>query len=354
MDKRYFSDKVVEWYKEHQRDLPWRGTQDPYRIWLSEIILQQTRVNQGLPYYLRFLEAFPTVTDLARANEQQVLRLWQGLGYYSRARNLHKCAKAIVENHKGVFPGTYAELLQLPGIGEYTAAAIASFAFKEAVAVVDGNVFRVLSRLYGIETPINSPAGKKQFTALANSLIDKKLPHEFNQGMMEFGALHCTPKNPDCESCVFKKRCVANLQDLQDKLPVKIKAKKARNRHFNYFVIEHNHQVLMKKRAGGDIWQSLYDFFLVETPRAVFTKKLIAGNEVLGDLFKNRKGEITSFKNYKHVLSHQIIHATFNHIMLKSKPKGVSKELEWVPLKKIDTLPKPILINKFLVDHELL
>lgn len=354
MDKRYFSDKLVEWYKEHQRDLPWRGTQDPYRIWLSEIILQQTRVNQGLPYYLRFLEAFPTVTDLARANEQQVLRLWQGLGYYSRARNLHKCAKVIVDNYKSIFPDTYAELLKLPGIGEYTAAAIASFAFKEAVAVVDGNVFRVLSRLYGIETAINSPAGKKQFTELANSLIDKKLPHEFNQGMMEFGALHCTPKNPDCESCVFKKRCVANQQDLQDKLPVKIKPKKARNRYFNYFIIEYNHQVLMKKRTSGDIWQSLYDFLLVETPRAVTPKKLIPGNEVLSDLFKNRKGEITGFKNYKHVLSHQIIHATFNHLVLKAKPKRIPTELEWVALKKLDTLPKPILINKFLIDHELL
>jgi len=354
MDKRYFSDKVVEWYKEHQRDLPWRGTQDPYRIWLSEIILQQTRVNQGLPYYLRFLEAFPTVTDLALANEEQVLRLWQGLGYYSRARNLHKCAKVIVDNYQSIFPGTYDELLQLPGIGEYTAAAIASFAFKEAVAVVDGNVFRVLSRLFGIETAINSPTGKKQFTELANGLINKKVPHEFNQGIMEFGALHCTPKNPNCGSCVFRKNCVANQQDLQDVLPVKIKAKKARNRHFNYFIIQNDHQILMKKRTSGDIWQSLYDFFLVETPRAAIPKKIIPEHDVLNLIYKNRKGEMTSFKKYKHVLSHQIIHATFNHIVLKSKPKGISKDLVWVPLKKMDTLPKPILINKFLVDHELL
>ena len=196
MDKRYFSEKIVEWYHENKRNLPWRKTQEPYKIWLSEVILQQTRVVQGLPYYERFVSAYPTVTALAKAPEQEVMRLWQGLGYYTRARNLHKCAKTIVSAFRGKFPTSFEELKRLPGVGDYTAAAIASIAYKEPVAVVDGNVFRVLSRLFGIDTPINTPVGKKLFSQIANDLILREHPDIHNQAMMEFGATFCTPKNP--------------------------------------------------------------------------------------------------------------------------------------------------------------
>src|SRR5690349_7153792 len=230
MDNRYFSEKVVKWYEKNKRDLPWRETRDPYKIWLSEIILQQTRVSQGMPYYLRFIEKFPTVAALASASEQEVLRLWQGLGYYTRARNLHKCAKKVATDYKSVFPYSFDELKKLPGIGDYTAAAIASIAYQEPVAVVDGNVFRVLSRVFGIETEINSPKGKKDFTQLANELISKKHPEKHNQAMMEFGALYCTPKNPSCTDCVFSSQCFAFKKNLQLVLPVKTKNKAARKR----------------------------------------------------------------------------------------------------------------------------
>ncbi|HEY0769642.1 MAG TPA: A/G-specific adenine glycosylase, partial [Sphingobacteriaceae bacterium] len=234
MGKRYFPDKIVKWYSENKRSLPWRETKDPYRIWLSEIILQQTRVAQGLPYYLRFVERFPTVSHLASAPQDEVLRLWQGLGYYTRARNLQKCAQTIVEKYSRKFPRTYAELISLPGIGEYTAAAIASISFNEKVAVVDGNVFRVLSRVFGIDTPINSAEGKKGFSKLANDLIHETAPADYNQGLMEFGALFCTPKNPKCEECVFRKSCHAFQNGLQQQLPVKLKSKASRKRYFYY------------------------------------------------------------------------------------------------------------------------
>src|SRR5688500_8386899 len=226
MGKRYFSDKLVKWYIDNKRLLPWRETTDPYRIWLSEVILQQTRVNQGLPYYKEFIKAYPSIIELARAPEQEVLRLWQGLGYYTRARNLHKCAKSIVERHNGKFPETFDELEKLPGIGHYTAAAIASFSFGQPVAVLDGNVFRILSRIFGIDTPINSPDGKRQFTELANELLSKKDPALHNQAVMEFGALFCTPKHPQCQICPFNTTCIAYTHDLLHVLPVKTPAKK--------------------------------------------------------------------------------------------------------------------------------
>src|SRR5688572_6460539 len=275
MDNRYFSDKVAEWYKLNKRDLPWRDTQDPYKVWLSEIILQQTRVNQGLPYYFKFLETFPTIQALANATEHQVLRLWQGLGYYTRARNLHKCAKVVVSKYNGQFPNNFKSLLGLPGIGEYTAAAIASFSFKEPVAVVDGNVFRVLSRLFGIENEINSPEGKKVFTSLANSLISKKFPDLHNQAMMEFGALHCLPKKPPCLTCDFQLTCFAAQHDLQTVFPRKAKAKASRKRYFYYVVIQKGRSLLMRKREAKDIWHGLYDFYLMERNRSIKAEKLL-------------------------------------------------------------------------------
>lgn len=351
MDNRYFSDKVVEWYKLNKRDLPWRDTKDPYKVWLSEIILQQTRVNQGMPYYFRFLETFPTVHALANATEREVLRLWQGLGYYTRARNLHKCAKMVVAKYNGKFPDNFKTLLTLPGIGEYTAAAIASFSFREPVAVVDGNVFRVLSRVFGIENEINSPEGKKIFTALANDLISKNIPDFHNQAVMEFGALHCIPKNPPCETCQFQPVCFAAQQKLQAVLPRKAKAKAARERYFYYIVVQRGKSLLMKKRDGKDIWHGLYDFWLVEKNRPLREDQLLEeATNTLKNEFSIEQVEISG--NYKHVLSHQVIHAKF--VLIKTGKFTLPKDgtLKFYTFEKIYDLPKPVLITRFLTDYK--
>ena len=353
MDSRYFSVKVAEWYAQNKRNLPWRETKDPYRIWLSEVILQQTRVNQGLPYYLNFIKAFPSVEDLAKAPEQKVLRLWQGLGYYTRARNLHKCAKEVVDKNNGVFPSQFELLKTLPGIGDYTAAAIASICYNEPVAVVDGNVYRVLARIFGIETPINTPEGKRVFFELANKLIPNTSPDLHNQAVMEFGALFCTPKNPACESCVFSATCVANKNSLQEVLPVKNRLKKIRKRYFYYFVIQKGKSYLMKKRNEKDIWHGLYDFYLVEKSRAFTPEKLLTGNSTLKKLSKGKK-VIAISDVYKHILSHQIIYSRFIQIKLHEKPSVNGSGLKFYSLKKVKELPKPVLISRFLADHSLL
>lgn len=352
MGKRYFPDKIVKWYAENKRSLPWRNTKDPYKIWLSEIILQQTRVAQGLPYYLRFVGTYPAVWDLASAPQDEVLRLWQGLGYYTRARNLQKCAQTIVEKHGGKFPHSYNELLLLPGIGEYTAAAIASISFNERVAVVDGNVFRVLSRVFGIDTPINSPQGKKIFTELANSFIDTVDPAEYNQGVMEFGALFCTPKNPRCEECVFKKSCHAFQHNLQEQLPVKIKGKASRKRYFYYFVFDQGNKLLMRKREEKDIWLGLFDFHLVERKKAVNPEKLLKEEPINSWVLHAR--DVTISKSYKHILSHQTIFSRFIIIKRKQKPLGIKGKHAIYTLKQVNDLPKPVLVNRFLSDHYVL
>jgi A/G-specific adenine glycosylase len=353
MDKRYFSDKIVKWYLNSKRNLPWRDTRDPYKIWLSEIILQQTRVAQGMPYYLRFIQQYPTVASLAQASEQEVLRLWQGLGYYTRARNLHKCSKVVHEMHQGKFPCTYEELLKLPGIGEYTAAAIASFAFQERVAVVDGNVFRVLSRLFGIASPINSLEGKKEFTSLANELLSSKHPDLHNQAAMELGALVCTPKNPQCVQCVFQQGCLAYRNNLQQELPVKLKTKASRKRYFYYVVLEHENSLLMKKRDQKDIWLGLFDFHLIEKTRPVKTDKLLMNDESLSGLVRKATA-VTVSRKYKHILSHQTIYSTF--IILKNKKliKPPIKNHSFYSFKQILQLPKPVLVSRFLSEHYLL
>ncbi len=353
MDNRYFSKKIIEWYQMHQRSLPWRLTTDPYKIWLSEIILQQTRVAQGLPYYLKFVESFPTIDLLANASEQRVLRLWQGLGYYTRARNLHKCAKEIVGIHKGIFPDSFEKLKALPGVGDYTAAAIASFAFKENVAVVDGNVFRVLARLFGIDKAINSPDGKKYFTRLANELISSQYPDLHNQAIMEFGAMYCVPKNPDCPECIFKESCFAYKNELQHVLPIKIKAKQARKRYFYYFVIKKGKSFLMKKRDQKDIWFGLYDFFLIEKNRPVKIEKLIAENDMLKKLNRTVQPQNTS-GIYKHVLSHQIILARFTSLCTTKSFDFKDKNLKYFTSAKVADLPKPVLITRFLEGENLL
>lgn len=353
MDSRYFSKIVVEWYKINKRELPWRDTKDPYFIWLSEVILQQTRVNQGLPYYKKFIEAFPTVIDLAKASEQKVLRLWQGLGYYTRARNLHKCAKEVVSKHNGTFPSTFEKLKTLPGIGDYTAAAIASIAFAEPVAVVDGNVYRVLSRIYGIETPVNSPKGRKVFSELANKLIKTTKPDLHNQAVMEFGALFCTPASPSCDTCPFKTTCVAKKNSLQQILPVKIPSKKVRKRYFYYFAVQKGQLLLMKKRIEKDIWHGLSDFYLIEKNRPVNPEKLLSEDKMLKKLSNKKKAnEISGI--YKHVLSHQVIFSRFIQLEVSGNPNLNGSGLKFYSRKKIAELPKPVLISRFLADYQLL
>ncbi len=338
-----FAKKIILWYEENKRELPWRHTSDPYKIWLSEIILQQTRVAQGLPYYQHFVKRFPTVFDLAKAPIQQVLRLWQGLGYYSRARNLHTCAKEIVSNFEGKFPTSYLELIKLKGIGPYTAAAIASIAFKEKVAVVDGNVLRVLSRIYGIDQDIAGNEGKRVFTAKANKLISKDQPDLYNQAMMEFGALHCLPQNPKCECCIFAKTCIANKHGLQKMLPIKSKKLKVRNRYFYYFIISNKNKLLMKKREGKDIWQGLYDFYLIEKKRNQKLERIIREDELLASATIGKKSKI-----YKHILSHQKLIVRFVELQLPSTKRIIIPALKWFTNRQIAALPKPILIANYL------
>lgn len=345
-----FSHQILTWYRENPRDLPWRGTDDPYKIWLSEIILQQTRVAQGLPYYYAFVAAYPTVKDLALAPEEEVLRLWQGLGYYSRARNLHACAKSIWFEMSGKFPNTYDKLLKLKGVGSYTASAIASFAYGEVKAVVDGNVFRVLARYFGIETDIASSRAKKEFEALANQIIPKDHPGEFNQAMMDFGARLCTPKNPDCQSCPFKTSCFARLHNMVSDLPVKINKVKIKERHFHYYVIKCGSSWVWKKRTSGDIWEGLHDFPQVESNEGLPAPTM--------DIPSTLKEETQLLpKNYRHILSHQRLNAVFSEVEIKEEN---FEELEnWcenegfmlVAEDKIEYLAKPKLIVNFLNDQ---
>lgn len=349
MGTRYFSDKIAEWYLANRRPLPWRETADPYKIWLSEVILQQTRVVQGLPYYQQFVTVYPTVRHLACAPEQEVLRLWQGLGYYTRARNLHKCAKSIADGFEGKFPETFERLLLLPGIGEYTAAAIASFAFDEAVAVLDGNVFRVLARLFGIETPVNSPEGRKTFRQLANELIPKSNPGLHNQAMMEFGALFCTPRDPQCADCPVKDRCVAYRQNLVRLLPVKTPGRKSRKRYFFYLVVQKENLMLMRKREEKDIWNGLFDFFLIEKKKPVKAKDLMAENE--HRKWFRKTDEVTVSKIYKHTLTHQTIHCRFIHIKTSSPGFPLKGGLSFYSPGQIERLPKPALISRFLEEQ---
>lgn len=335
------------WYVSHKRELPWRKSKDPYKIWLSEIILQQTRVAQGLPYYLKFVEAFPTVFHLANASEQEVLKLWQGLGYYSRARNLHATAIKVAQEYKGVFPKTFKELLALKGIGDYTASAIASICYDLPTAVVDGNVYRVLSRVYNIDTPINSAGGIKEFKALAQSLIDPKRPGQFNQAIMEFGARHCVPQNPDCGSCIFNNSCEAYLNDRVGQLPVKIKKQKIKNRYFNYVVpIDANDKTLLNKRSEKGIWQQLYEFPLVESTGPI-SKKVLQEEAAVYDLIATSpEAELTQYNKEPivHKLSHQHIHANFWILTVPDLGK------KGIFARKIKEYPVPVLLERFIED----
>lgn len=345
-----FGSEVIAWYGLNKRTLPWRDTRDPYLIWLSEIILQQTRVDQGLPYYLRFRDAYPSVHDLAAASEDEVLRLWQGLGYYSRGRNLHRTAKNVVADYDGSFPVNYETLIRLKGVGEYTAAAISSFAAGEARAVVDGNVFRLLSRYFGIDTPIDTGTGKREFTALANTLIAGHPPGLFNQAMMEFGSLQCRPKNPDCGICPVQAGCHAFRAGRVHELPVKKGKTAVRDRYFNYIVTDDDRGLLMNKRGSGDIWQNLYDFPLLETSGPLSPDRIVSSDAFRG-LFGDR-AVITGITGpVRHLLSHQRLHAVF--IRIRNFDELFSGENGWFYAAKdhIPTLAKPKLIFAFLNNY---
>lgn len=346
MTNDFFAPKLLAWYERYGRDLPWRHTTNPYHIWLSEIILQQTRVVQGMPYYYRFIETFPTITDLAHADEREVLRLWQGLGYYSRARNLHRTAKIVVEDYGGVFPTTYQELLKLKGIGPYTAAAIASFAFREKVAVLDGNVYRVLSRIFGIETDITSHAAKAQFTQLGNSLISAEHPDLFNHAIMDFGATQCVPVSPQCMFCTFNQVCEANLTGRQSQLPVKAKKAKVRDRFFHYVVLEDEQgRLAMRERTGKDVWTHMFDFLLIEDEQLLDWEMLsqhASLKPLLPDLVLLDESPV-----YTHVLSHQRIETRFWHLKV-TRLLTLSDPLHWYTPEAIDQLPKSVLVLKFI------
>ena len=342
-----FSGKILDWYHINKRSLPWRESTDPYKIWLSEIILQQTRVAQGTPYYLRFIETFPTVDDLANANEEQVLKLWQGLGYYSRARNLHSAAKMVVDEHGGKFPDGYKQLLTLKGVGDYTASAISSICFNEPQAVVDGNVYRVLARYYGIDTPINSTEGIKYFKALAEKVMDPDHIRDYNQGIMEFGAIQCSPKKPLCLHCPLSDSCVALQKGLVDQLPVKLKKTKVRNRYFNYLIPIYkdaggNQFTRLNQRIGKGIWQNLWEFPLLESKDFLEIDDItIRYKEVLDTL---QVVEILEYNENAivHKLSHQHLHTRFWIIYTDHKFEGQ------IPVEKITEFPVPVLIADFI------
>jgi A/G-specific adenine glycosylase len=340
-----FSRLLMVWYKQNRRDLPWRETKNPYKIWLSEIILQQTRVEQGLNYYLKFIEHYPTVNDLAQANEEEVLKLWQGLGYYSRARNLHYTAIEIVQNHQSKFPKTLKEIKNLKGIGDYTAAAILSFSYNKPYPVIDGNVYRVLSRIFGIEDYIDSPKGRNVFKILAEELIDKKNPAIYNQAIMEFGAIHCKPKLPLCEDCCFQYNCYAYKNNEINNLPKKEKQTKQRNRFFNYLVITDGIEIILNKRTEKDIWEGLFDFPLIETNQSVddFTKIITKDYRWL------LKKENTVSKSHEHIhqLSHQKIHAVFWKIKTKTLKRVEDAHLI-TPIKTIESYPVPKLVENYI------
>lgn len=351
LEKNQWVSHLLNWYDKHHRKLPWRETQDPYKIWLSEIILQQTRVNQGLPYYKAFVAAFPTIQDLAAAPQEKVLRLWQGLGYYSRARNLHFCAQQVVNDYDGKFPQTYKELLQLKGIGKYTAAAIASFAFGEAVPTVDGNVMRFLARFLGIEEDIAAPKSFRLFFEAGQAVIPKEQAGNFNQAMMEFGALQCTPKNPDCMFCPLSESCYAFHQGKQQQLPIKKKKVKVRNRFFHYLVLHQGDEVWMKQRGSGDIWEGLYDFPNIEAEAPLDWKSILQKCEEEPTLQAKDWELLDDGYHQKHILSHQKIHARFFRVAIPPLPKKEAElllESQRFKRNKLYDLPKPILVSNYL------
>jgi A/G-specific adenine glycosylase len=329
--------------------MPWKGEKDPYKIWISEIVLQQTRVQQGLHYYNRFITSFPNVRSLAMAPEQKVFKLWEGLGYYSRCKNLIASAKYIYENLDGKFPEKFEDILSLKGVGTYTASAIASFAFNKPYAVLDGNVFRVLSRFFGIETPINTLEGKKVYAALALQLLDLKKPGEYNQAIMDFGAVICKPSLPLCLECPLKKKCIAFKSGKVFVLPVNNKIIRQKARYFNYLIVKYDNKVYVKKRTRKDIWQNLFEFILIETESFVSSGDVLK-LEIFSSLFKKHNYTINFIsKEFNQKLTHQLIMGRFFHIELR-KPLQVSENLILVSENDLNLLPFPKFIAAYLQD----
>lgn len=346
----FFSSSLLSWNKmQNKRQMPWKGEKDPYKIWISEIILQQTRVQQGVDYYNNFIRQFPDIKSLAVAEEQKVYKLWEGLGYYSRCRNIIETAKHIHNNLHGIFPDQYEKVLSLKGIGSYTASAIMSFAFDKPYAVLDGNVYRVLSRFFGIELPINTSEGKKYYANLSQLLLNKKQPASYNQAIMDFGAVVCKPVLPSCNTCPLKKKCIAFLENKTTFLPVNNKIIKQKVRFFNYLIVKHKQHFYVAKRSGKDIWQNLYEFILIEAESVFDQKNLITDSNFLslleGISFKIKsESQILSQK-----LTHQLIKGKFFYIEIK-KPLLPQHQYIRVNANKIDELPFPKFILSYLTD----
>jgi len=351
-----FQHKLLEWYQVYKRQLPWRETSDPYRVWLSEVILQQTRVNQGLTYYQNFIDKWPDITSLAKAQEDEVMKMWQGLGYYSRARNLLKASREIVNDFGGRFPQSVEQLKKISGIGDYTAAAIASIAFQVPVPVIDGNVYRVLSRIYGINQSIDSRQGKMLFREIATELVPSIDAGNYNQALMEFGALHCTPRNPDCISCPFNSQCYALSNNQVSQFPVKDKKKAVIERFFNYLIIlnrqDDDTYVYVRKRQQNDIWKSLYEFVNFETETSTDFDSLTQ-LDLWQKLFTGNPCTLVNESHvYKHLLTHQRIFAKFYVVKPAKKIESPHNfDLSLISQKKLDTLAFPRLIDRYLEDN---
>lgn len=339
---------LIKWYLTYKRDLPWRNTQQPYHIWLSEIILQQTRVEQGLPYYHKFITNYPTVTKLAQANDDDVMKLWQGLGYYNRAANMLKTARILANDYNGEFPKTYNELIALKGIGPYTAAAIASFAFNEPHAVVDGNVYRVLARLFAIDEPINSTNGKKLFAQLAQDLLNLDAPATHNQAIMELGATVCKPKQALCEQCVLRLQCEAFKQNKVYNFPVKEKKRKPISRYLNYLFIEDEKgNTYLRKRNNEGIWNNLFEFPLVESVTEITADELLHQPKIK-ELLNQQPEALTPIFSAKHQLTHQTLYAVFWKVSGKHIKPNANKGFTEVPVNDIHTFAVPRLLERFL------
>ncbi|MBL0308972.1 MAG: A/G-specific adenine glycosylase [Bacteroidetes bacterium] len=349
MDKTKFGQTLLKWNREkNKRQMPWKGERDPYYVWLSEIILQQTRVEQGLPYYLKFKAAFPDVKSLALAKEDEVMKLWQGLGYYSRARNLHESAKYIHERLGDKFPDTFVEIKKLKGIGDYTAAAISSFVFGEKRAVVDGNVIRVLARYFGIQTAFDTTKGKKEFAVLAQKLIDERYPGEYNQAIMDFGAVVCTPQKPKCTDCPFKKTCVALLKNKIASLPKKGKKIEIKDRYFNYLLIRSSKEIFIQKRVGNDIWKGLYELPLIESPKPL---RANIQKEVLKWMRANNYTIASISESITQRLSHRNIHFQFVEIEVKNFRSFAAQEAQKVRIVDLHRFAFPKTIDLYLAKN---
>lgn len=349
---KLFQSKILRWYETHKRNLPWRDSVDPYFIWLSEIILQQTRVDQGLPYYQKFTSNFPTVFAFERAKEDDILKMWEGLGYYSRARNMIKTSKIVVNDFDGIFPDNYDQLILLPGIGPYTAAAISSICHNEIRAVVDGNVIRVLSRIFGISEDPKSGEGRKVFNKLADRLISKDYPGDYNQAVMEYGAMHCKPKNPACTSCIFNNICEAYKYNMQSQWPIRSPKKIRKKRYLHYYVCINQGEILIQKRGKKDIYKHLYQLPLIEAERRPTIKSVqrILKEQGVGNIYEVEKLDV----ELEQVLTHQEIIARFYIINTDWTWQDLEKGYHRIKVKNLSKYAMPRILRHFLSNFELL